>query len=304
MTSEHEADAPDCGVCGEGVRPADGRACAGCSAPHHLDCWQFNQGCSVFGCGGLEHVPFAERAAALRGGQLTIREGTRPALRLAPLLQGLGRRMRSRLPFVAATLPASLLGVGVSIAIGTAFQADPFEKPWVVAAMVLAAVFYGLLAPFLASLQLRRPRTLTLGALLAGVGIFTILTSLRVRGFEGTIPFALCLTGCLTFSAGVSEIVAGYRTALGERLGRFGALARGAVACLALAFSVWILASVEKARLVYEAELFLIALTMGLMGAGIAVPAIEQGKKAFLEAVGAPALPPARGGRGAAPTTS
>lgn len=38
-----------CGVCGQGVSGA-ARVCATCETPHHVDCWTYNEGCSVFGC--------------------------------------------------------------------------------------------------------------------------------------------------------------------------------------------------------------------------------------------------------------
>ena len=46
-------DEPDreaaCPVCGEGVGPAPTR-CRICDAPHHFDCWEYNEGCGVYGC--------------------------------------------------------------------------------------------------------------------------------------------------------------------------------------------------------------------------------------------------------------
>lgn len=39
-----------CRVCNEGLKGL-AYLCPSCAAPHHLDCWQYNQGCSVYGCG-------------------------------------------------------------------------------------------------------------------------------------------------------------------------------------------------------------------------------------------------------------
>jgi hypothetical protein len=44
-----------CRVCGEAVtEPVV--ICTRCKTPHHLDCWQYSQGCSVYACGGKEYV--------------------------------------------------------------------------------------------------------------------------------------------------------------------------------------------------------------------------------------------------------
>lgn len=47
---EHDADhEAACPVCGEGVGAAPTR-CLICDAPHHFDCWEYNEGCGVYGC--------------------------------------------------------------------------------------------------------------------------------------------------------------------------------------------------------------------------------------------------------------
>lgn len=38
-----------CPVCGEGVGAAPTR-CPICETPHHFDCWEYNEGCGVYGC--------------------------------------------------------------------------------------------------------------------------------------------------------------------------------------------------------------------------------------------------------------
>lgn len=53
-----------CQVCGEAV--VDEKVyCSRCHAPHHKDCWEFNKGCSIFGCGGVDclKVPVASDSA-------------------------------------------------------------------------------------------------------------------------------------------------------------------------------------------------------------------------------------------------
>lgn len=46
---------PVCKVCGEEIHQ-DRVDCVSCVAPHHRDCWEFNGGCSIYGCGGTEAV--------------------------------------------------------------------------------------------------------------------------------------------------------------------------------------------------------------------------------------------------------
>jgi len=44
------ASAAHCGVCGDAMRDGCVR-CPRCETPHHSDCWTYNAGCSVYGCG-------------------------------------------------------------------------------------------------------------------------------------------------------------------------------------------------------------------------------------------------------------
>lgn len=39
-----------CGICGDALAEAP-QACPACGAPHHDDCWRFNEDCSTYGCG-------------------------------------------------------------------------------------------------------------------------------------------------------------------------------------------------------------------------------------------------------------
>lgn len=55
---EADTGVPICKVCGESVtHQVREVACSLCGAPHHADCWDFNGGCSVFGCSGKRAVP-------------------------------------------------------------------------------------------------------------------------------------------------------------------------------------------------------------------------------------------------------
>lgn len=46
----------ECPVCGEFVDEYQRIHCASCGAPHHLDCWQYNQSCAIFGCKNPHYV--------------------------------------------------------------------------------------------------------------------------------------------------------------------------------------------------------------------------------------------------------
>lgn len=275
-----------CGICGDTVDSAAGVACARCSSPHHGDCWDFNGGCAVFACGGREQVPFQDQAATLQLQGVTIHEGSRPPLRLSPVLEGLRRRFWSRLPFMARTVPAGLLGSAAALAVAKLVRADPVRKDFIALALLLSGGLYGAVAPFLAPTQLRHPRALALVGFLVSVGTFALLDGLRIRN-AASIPFWLLIfVAALTFAAASTEVVAGYRTALGERLGAWGPVARGLLAWLGVALVIVVLPSIEDGRLQLDGEILTIALSMGLMGGAVAVPAMEQGKKAFLAAVG------------------
>jgi hypothetical protein len=40
-----------CPICGEPARAHSYVHCPRCAAPHHVDCWTYNQGCAIYGCG-------------------------------------------------------------------------------------------------------------------------------------------------------------------------------------------------------------------------------------------------------------
>lgn len=55
-TQPHGTVTGECPVCGEFVEEYQKIHCASCGAPHHLDCWQYNQACAIFGCRNLHYV--------------------------------------------------------------------------------------------------------------------------------------------------------------------------------------------------------------------------------------------------------
>ncbi len=50
-TAGIRANEPLCQVCGEPLRRRAVVQCRKCSTLHHLECWRFNKGCSMFACG-------------------------------------------------------------------------------------------------------------------------------------------------------------------------------------------------------------------------------------------------------------
>lgn len=57
-----------CPYCHQAIEDGTGRVrCRFCGTKHHTACWAEHRGCSVFGCGSLEHAPVPGRAPALAG---------------------------------------------------------------------------------------------------------------------------------------------------------------------------------------------------------------------------------------------
>ncbi len=59
----------DCPVCGQAAE-GETTSCRQCSTPHHEDCWIYNDGCAVYGCGDGESrsapAPLTPPAASFR----------------------------------------------------------------------------------------------------------------------------------------------------------------------------------------------------------------------------------------------
>ncbi|MBI5140122.1 MAG: hypothetical protein HZA94_01585 [Candidatus Vogelbacteria bacterium] len=45
----------NCRVCGDQLGNEQQVVCKLCETPHHLECWKFNSGCAIYGCGSYHH---------------------------------------------------------------------------------------------------------------------------------------------------------------------------------------------------------------------------------------------------------
>ncbi len=50
-SQEQKPALPICQVCGDGLQGRAVVQCTKCRTLHHLECWRFNKGCSLYGCG-------------------------------------------------------------------------------------------------------------------------------------------------------------------------------------------------------------------------------------------------------------
>lgn len=84
--SEEPEDDGVCGVCG-GVLGPPLATCPACSTLHHQDCWNYNGGCAIYGCGATD-APLAVALAARDEGAPT-RDGPDPVTALGLMVGGL-----------------------------------------------------------------------------------------------------------------------------------------------------------------------------------------------------------------------
>lgn len=108
---------PTCQVCGE---PLAGRAvvqCSTCATPHHLECWRFNKGCSMYGCGSRScEKPPTELEAGIAGGFSLVSE--LPSARQADPAEILGLMVLVTVMAAGAFLPSSAAFLGAVAVFG------------------------------------------------------------------------------------------------------------------------------------------------------------------------------------------
>lgn len=286
-------DAVLCRVCGAEVRTPEAVACASCQAPHHPDCWTFQGGCSIYGCGGEAALPWRPRPGS-PGVSLTLAEAPPPPAR-AGVVAGLTRRLRHR----ARDLPRTLADGGFAALL--TFLAylllegvtGPVLRPLV--GFLAVGLAHGLAAPFLAPVQHRHP------AALGGLAAFGFLLAFPRRLMIFTLARgSLLVLLCSVYASSLAEAVAGDRTALGERLGA-GALALRYVLTMVVASGLWLavfrLTAPPDFQYTWQ-ELRFFGL-LGLLSAAGAAPALERGRDEFRKKLMASL--PAREGDPAAP---
>ena len=52
--SNSEKTLATCPVCACSLGEEQLKCCPGCETPHHADCWEYNKGCAIYGCKGVE----------------------------------------------------------------------------------------------------------------------------------------------------------------------------------------------------------------------------------------------------------
>lgn len=139
---------PCCGVCGTAMHGATKR-CPACDTPHHFDCWEFAEGCSVYGCaqrlGGSLPAPVPSGSAASPAVRAT---SSSPATGLAEVARSLTRRVFEALAHIPdwlwRPLGALLLIVSPLPALaGLAYSAGRWGRPGLVA-YLFVLLLYGL----------------------------------------------------------------------------------------------------------------------------------------------------------------
>lgn len=284
-----------CSVCGDHLGP-DGVACEICATPHHADCWEYTGGCSLYGCGGLESRPVSEMLDA--EGQLVLAEARGAALPSVPGRAWLAirRRVGAAAPYWPRTVGYGFLGIAIGSACCTLLGLMG-GGPGMYLTMVGAGALHGLLVPFFAPLQHRRPGGV---ALVAWVLHALLLVAFQVPGRSGFLDVLLGVSSLLTWmvaTTSASDALMGPRSRagqwlrphLGRGMGVVRLLATVGTATLAFLIPLLFMGGVSLGNLDFQllGDLSL----LGTMVALAASPALEVGKQAYLER-----LPPARRG--------
>lgn len=113
LRKQLKAEIPDrhagarCGVCGEafsGSKPSV--TCGSCDAPHHRECWEYNEGCAIFGCACQTLTEGAKgpvRFDLSRGRSKKLQAGPGPQ-------EDTVRESRSKLPALAGLVVVASVG--------------------------------------------------------------------------------------------------------------------------------------------------------------------------------------------------
>lgn len=259
-------------------------ACGRCGAPHHPDCWEYAGGCSVYACGETGTRPLRDAGA---GDLMVLDEASAPASVPVERARALARYVRAHAVDMPRCIAWGLGGMGMGIFSLALF--DQGMPPVTIAVFLASGLLHGIVSPFLARLQHRRP-----GAV-GGVAVvtFALLTVWLEQGAR--LPVAmemvsvlLMLLSWMVASSSLADLLAGPRSWLGPRLGRGQGPARLLLAWGAAlgTFMLWplllgypYLDPLRFGRIAF----------MAAMVATSGIPALERGKSAYLER-----LPPGR----------
>lgn len=272
-------EAPICRVCGTAVAPAVALGCVHCRAPHHADCWAFQGGCAIYGCGCEEVRPFPTLPPLDLPGLTATGDLPAPA-RLAATLEavrgGLVRRLRARSRDLPWTLREGLFAASLTSLVYLGLEGVEGAVAAPLQGFFLLGVAHGLLAPALAPLQHRHPAAL--GSLAAGLFLLTFPPRMVTLPLIRTTLQVLAVT---LASTGMAELAAGDSTSLGERLGAAALPTRYALTFLA-AGTLWLVAFLVThpgwALASRELQFFAI---LALLSAAVAAPALERGRREF-----------------------
>ncbi len=274
-----------CPVCGVSVESKEALACVACSSPHHKECWDYTGGCSLFGCGSQKSQEFSAVQSKLRGKEMTITEKTQPPIQWKAKLLGLQRRLDARSKDLPRTMLAGFLGAGFSVSSYLLLLETTQGQVRLFFAIFLTGMVYGVSSPFLAPSQLRNP----LGAALFSLGSFVFyywigdfLRSLGLTSMSLIVPLFFL---AFLFASSAAEFLAGARSRLGQLLGRGALPARLALSWF---FSVSLMVLTlfcERGGSFPSAEILEEIALWGLLAIGTVGPAMEQGKRGYLESL-------------------
>lgn len=116
------AGGPACRVCGEPLAGQAAVACCACGTMHHDQCWRFNRGCSVYGCGSRSATAPEPGLMRLPGGSFDLVTRLHPgwtilsAAAVACSLMGLILGTEGALELIPLFANALLLSVAATIA--------------------------------------------------------------------------------------------------------------------------------------------------------------------------------------------
>jgi hypothetical protein len=217
MADREETGKYSCRVCSYGVSDAEAVACARCLSPHHRDCWEFTGGCSLYGCGCTDQVPFesVQQGLAVTNVEIDASSADRGQLEIQT------RRLLARFQVAARasirTVAAGAFGGAITLGLACVLL-GPGTALGVKAITIIMGIglLHGLLAPFLAPLQLQYRRSMIVTSwILLCASLFV-----HFHGAESKLTVIMGMTAATVLASTMAEWAFGRRSRLGERLGK------------------------------------------------------------------------------------